>query len=282
VNDVLDDEASPNLPEPQTPAEAYFQFLVRRMVQKDPARRPADPSEAGRHFATLSRAIRPGSLRGPATAIDRHTFKVGPCTVSFVVGDIAQARADSIVSSANSQMVMRAGVGNALRLRGGDEIEHEAMEIGRQPLGSCVATGAGQLTARRVLHAVSAWNEASCVGRAMHRALLLNDELGHRSIALPALGTGAARVSLEMCANAMMSAIGWHVALGGTRLEEVRVYLDDEQKLRVFRDVAEEALHDVDEMPPFVDLGLPAEESGEVRPDAATHLDAIRQGSGPL
>ena len=156
------------------------------------------------------------------------------------------------------------------------------MKCGQQALGACIATGAGKLAAKHVLHAVSAWNEASCVGRAVHRALLLADELGHRSLAFPALGTGAARVSLETCANAMMSALSWHLALGGSRLEHVRVYLGDEEKLRIFRGVAEEALHDVDdERTAHVDLGLPVDE-GEVSADAVTYLDAIRAGSGPL
>jgi serine/threonine-protein kinase len=278
---ILDKDAAPQMPEPQTPAEAYFQFLIKRMVAKNPADRPEDASEPGRHFGMLARALRPGSNRAPVTCLDRSTFKVGGCTVAFLVGDIALAQADAIVSSANYELHMRVGVGNALRLRGGDVIEDEAKKNGEQPLGSCIATSAGRLAARNVLHAVSAWNEASCVGRAMHRALLLSDELGHRSLAFPALGTGAARVSLEMCASAMMSALSWHLALGGTRLENVRIFLGDEQKLKVFRQVAEEALRDLDDASPAVELGLPVV-GGEVRPDAATHLDAIRRGTGPL
>jgi serine/threonine-protein kinase len=270
------------LPTPTTPAEAYFQFLVRRMVDKDPAKRPEDPGEAGRHFGTLAKALRPGSLRGPVTALDKNTLQVGRCTVSFCVGDIASAQADAIVSSANYQLVMRTGVGDALRLRGGDDIETQAMRTGQQPLGSCIATGAGRLSAKNVLHAVSAWNEASCVGRAMLRALLLSDELGHHSLAFPALGTGAARVSIEMCANAMMTSLSWHQALGGSRVEHVRVYLGDEAKLKVYRQVAAEALRDVDDVQPsFAELGLPAD-TGEAQAEAATKIDAIRQGSGPL
>jgi serine/threonine-protein kinase len=281
LTSILDPTHGPVLPEPQTAAEAYFQFLVRKMVEKDPARRPDDPNEAARHFATLARALRPGSLRAPVTCVDKQTFKVGPATVALVVGDLAAAQADAIVSSANYELKMRVGVGNALRLRGGDEIEEEALKHGEQPLGQCVATKAGKLAARHVLHAVSAWNEASCVGRAMHRALLMSDELGHRSLAFPALGTGSARVSLEMCANAMMAAVGWHVALGGSRLQHVRVYLGDEDKLKTFREVAEEALRDVDEAGGgFVDLGLP-ESGSEVRADAVTHVDAAK-GTGPL
>jgi O-acetyl-ADP-ribose deacetylase (regulator of RNase III) len=186
-------------------------------------------------------------------------------------------KADALVCSANYQMKMRAGVGEALRERGGDVIEEEAMKGGQQPLGSCIATTAGSLSAKRVLHAVSAWNEASCVGRAMQHALLLSDELGLRSLAMPALGTGAGRVTLETCANAMMTALKWHLSLGGTRLKQVQVVLADDTKLGVYREVAEEALRE-DERHPIVDVGLPAEER-VADSKGATCLDVSELGS---
>jgi hypothetical protein len=83
-----------------------------------------------------------------------------------------------------------------------------------------------------------------------------------------------------MCATAMMSSLSWHLALGGTRLESVKLVLGSDSKLKTFRAVAEEALRDPDSAPPFLDLGLAAAE-GEVRGDAATHLDAAL-GSQPL
>jgi serine/threonine-protein kinase len=270
---ILDPAAPPAFPEAQTPAEAYFQHLLSRMLSKDPTLRPGDCAEPSRLFATLARAIRPGATREQVTCIDKCTFRLGDVTVTLSVGNIANEEVDAIVNSANYEMKMRSGVGEALRKRGGEGIEEEAMRGGERPLGECIATGAGTLATKHVLHAVSAWNEASCVGRAMGRALLLSDELGIRTLAFPALGTGTARVSLEMCANAMMSALSWHVALGGTRLHTVRVVLGDERKLHAFREVAEEALRDHENAPTFVDLGLPAAE-GEVRADAATHLDA--------
>src|SRR5262249_19194554 len=135
---------------------------------------------------------------------ERNTLLVGPLKLSIVVGDIADAEANAIVSSANFEMRMQTGVGDALRRRGGDEIEQEAMVEGEQPLGSCLRTGPGRLRTNHVFHAVSAWNEVSCVGRSFARALILAEERGCTSIVAPALGTGAARVGLEACANAMM------------------------------------------------------------------------------
>jgi eukaryotic-like serine/threonine-protein kinase len=277
---VLDTSIPPRLPVASSPAEAYFQHLVTWMLEKDPKRRPPDALEPARHFATLALALRPEALHLGATPLGHNDFSLGRCTICLSVGDIANAEVDAIVSSANYEMKMRTGVAAALRERGGDTIEAEAMKDGERPLGSCLATGGGKLKARHVLHAVSAWNEASCVGRAMHRALLLADELGVRTLALPALGTGAARVSLETCAHAMATALRWHVALGGTRLERVSVFLGDEAKLRVFRAVVVEALRGDGQAIRATDLGLPVED-GSVRPEAVTELDAtaIRPGS---
>ena len=61
-----------------------------------------------------------------------------------------------------------------------------------------------------------------------------DDELGLRSLATPALGTGAARVSTESCAYAAASALYWHVLLGGSRLREVVFVLYDKHALEVF------------------------------------------------
>jgi O-acetyl-ADP-ribose deacetylase (regulator of RNase III) len=279
---ALGDEP-PRFPAPHTPAEAYFQQLLRSMLCRDTQKRPRDAAECARHFGLLARALSPrGPARQGVVCVSKNEFGLGGCNVTLLVGDIAQAKADAIVSSANYELKMQSGVGNALRLAGGDRIEQEALALGEQPLGECVATSAGTLAARHVFHAVSAWNEASCVGRAMNRALLLADERGVRSMALCALGTGAARVSLETCANSMMTSLRFHVALGGTRLRDVKVYLGDEAKLKVFREVAEDALRGHDENVPMTDLGLPAEE-GAVRGDAVTHIDAVsRVSSGEL
>lgn len=147
------------------------------------------------------------------------------------------------------------------------------MKGGEHPLGSCLRTQPGALGTKHVFHAVGAWNEVSCVGRAFARALLLADEHGCSSLAVPALGTGAARVGLEMCANAMMTTLRWHAMLGGMRLRDVTVWLDSESKRRLFHDVAEEVfgLGEVGLLR-AIDLGLPVDPSAS-SPEGATFLD---------
>jgi serine/threonine-protein kinase len=272
ANEVLDDARSPPFPTAKTPAEAFFQHVLRSMLTRDVDKRPKNVVDAQRHFATLAEMLKK-MRRGLVVPIDRYTFKIDDCTVRLRVGDIADAACDAIVSSANHEMKMRSGASDALRRKGGDIIEEESMAAGEQPLGSCIATTGGTLSVKNVLHAVSAWNEASCVGRATQRALLLADELGHKTLAIPALGTGAARVSLETCASAMLTALRLHVTLGGARLRQVEVVLRDAESLETFRDVADESLHGDTE----ADIGLAASEV-DAKPFSPTCVDASKTG----
>ena len=115
-------------------------------------------------------------------------------------GDIAAVEADAIANAANDRLWMGAGVAGALKRAGGEEIEQEAMAIGGIPLGSAVATTAGRLRARWVIHGAvmgqDLRTDADLVGRTTRACLEVADELGCRSLALPAFGTGVGGFSL--------------------------------------------------------------------------------------
>jgi hypothetical protein len=81
-------------------------------------------------------------------------------------------------------------------------------------------------------------------------------------LALPALGTGAAGVTLEACAAAMGAAIRWHLELGGSRRTDLHFILYDDHSKQVFGEVLEWALLGEDEH--MLDVGLP---------QVAAHID---------
>jgi serine/threonine-protein kinase len=218
-------------PAPQTAEEASFQFVVAGMLEREPARRVGSMTGPRRVLGALARQLRP---KLPTVSPERGVFQVGPLRVLCSRGDIAEAEADGIVNSANDELQMTGGVARALRARGGDAIQEELHRIGPRALGEVVTTTGGALACKHVLHAVSAWREASCIARTTQRVLLRAEELGLRSLAIPALGTGVARVSPEACAYATASALEWHVLLGGTRLREIRFVLYDEETLELF------------------------------------------------
>ncbi len=264
---LLDSKPRPAFPPPTCPEEAYFQHVLARMLAYERDHRYATLAKPARLLAALARS----AARPPLPARAPSCLSCSGTRITTEVGDIARVEVDGIVSSANWQLRMRTGVGDALRRAGGDVIEEEAQAGGEQPLGACVVTQSGKLRCRKVLHAVSAWQQASCVGRSTQRALLAAERLGLRSIALPALGTGAAAVAFEASAAATVSALRWHLALGGSRLEQVRFVLYDEDKRRVFNDVLEaELLGDADDSPDVgIDVAGGCAEDG-VSVDAAT------------
>ena len=123
-------------------------------------------------------------------------------------GDIAAIEADAIANAANDRLWMGAGVAGALKRAGGDEIEQEALAIGGIPLGTAVATTAGRLRARWVIHGAvmgqDLRTDADLVQRTTRSCLDLADELGCRSLALPAFGTGVGGFPLGRCASIMV------------------------------------------------------------------------------
>ena len=193
MQSVLDEAVAPAFPRPSSPAEAYFQHVLREMLAKRKEDRPQDLCGPAAHFATLHAALRPRHEHEAVVVLGKNRVRFLDCEIELRAGDIGDEEADGIVSSANYEMTMRAGVGDALRRRGGDEIEREAMKDGEHALGECIATHAGRLKTDWVLHAVSAWNETSCVGRATQRALAMADRLGLRTLALPCPGDGHGR-----------------------------------------------------------------------------------------
>ncbi len=123
-------------------------------------------------------------------------------------GDITAVEVDAVANAANDYLWMGAGVAGAIKRAGGAEIEREAMAQAPIELGSAVATGAGSLPARYVLHGAvmrqDLRTDAGLVRRTTRSCLELADELGCRSLALPAFGTGVGGFPLAECARIMV------------------------------------------------------------------------------
>ena len=123
-------------------------------------------------------------------------------------GDIAAVEADAVTNAANDHLWMGAGVAGALEAAGGEVIEREAMAQGPIELGTAIATTAGNLKARYVVHGAVMGQDlrtsAELIRRTTRSCLDLADELGCRSLALPAFGTGVGGFALAECARIMV------------------------------------------------------------------------------
>jgi O-acetyl-ADP-ribose deacetylase (regulator of RNase III) len=130
--------------------------------------------------------------------------------VEVVEGDIAALPVDAIANAANDRLWMGAGVAGAIKRAGGEEIEREAVAKGPIAVGDVVATDAGRLPARWVIHAAVMGQDlrtsADAIASATRRTLEVADELGAESLALPAFGTGVGGFPLDECARLMVGA----------------------------------------------------------------------------
>jgi O-acetyl-ADP-ribose deacetylase (regulator of RNase III) len=130
--------------------------------------------------------------------------------LEVVEGDITVLEVDAIANAANDHLWMGAGVAGAIKRAGGDEIEREAIAKGPIPVGEAVATGAGRLAARYVIHGAVMGQDlrtsAGLIERTTRSCLAVADELGCQSLALPAFGTGVGGFSLGECARIMVAA----------------------------------------------------------------------------
>ena len=131
--------------------------------------------------------------------------------LEVIDGDITQLDVDAIANAANDHLWMGAGVAGAIKRAGGEEIEREAVAKGPIEVGGAVATGAGRLPARWIVHGAvmgqDLRTDENLIRRTTRRCLEVADELGARSLALPAFGTGVGGFGLEECARLMVCAV---------------------------------------------------------------------------
>ena len=124
-------------------------------------------------------------------------------------GDITELEVDAVANAANNELWMGAGVAGAIKRVGGAEIEQEAVAQAPIALGQAIATGAGNLRAKHVVHAAVMGQDlqtsAELVSQATRRTLEVADELGAHSLAMPAFGTGVGGFPIERCAELMVT-----------------------------------------------------------------------------
>ena len=131
--------------------------------------------------------------------------------LEVVEGDITALEVEAIANAANNHLWMGSGVAGAIKRAGGEEIEREAVGKGPIEIGDAVATGAGRLPARWVIHGAVMGQDlrtnAELVRRTTESCLRAADELGAESLALPAFGTGVGGFPPEECARIMVGAV---------------------------------------------------------------------------
>ena len=173
--------------------------------------------------------------------------------IELVEGDLTeQPDVDAIVNAANTELKLGSGVAGAIFRRGGSEIDREGQAKGPIRLGEAVATGAGRLPNKYVIHAAAvgyrpedarapkrpgSLSSAAIIADATGNSLLRAEELKLTSIAFPALATGVASFPVDECAQIMIAAVRAYArANPQTTLQLVRFVLFGESDYRAFRE----------------------------------------------
>jgi O-acetyl-ADP-ribose deacetylase (regulator of RNase III) len=139
--------------------------------------------------------------------------------IEVVEADVTELEVDAIANAANTRLLHGGGVAGAIVRAGGDEIQRESDAVAPVGLGEAVATGAGALPARWVIHAATMElggpTSAEAIRRATASTLRVADELGARSLALVAFGTGVGGFPVDEAARIEVEEVRRHLEAGG-------------------------------------------------------------------
>lgn len=162
--------------------------------------------------------------------------------IRLVRGDITEQAVDAVVNAANSSLLGGGGVDGAIHRRGGPEILAACQELRRTrypdglPTGQAVATTAGRLPARWVIHTVGPvhskrQNRSHLLASCYRESLRVADELGAASVAFPAVSAGLYGWPMDDAARIAIST----VQATATDVELVSFVLFNDAALETFR-----------------------------------------------
>ena len=163
---------------------------------------------------------------------------IGGCELKIVRGDICEIKADAIVNAANNELEMGGGVAGAIKRKGGAQIEDEAVRLGPIGIGEAVATSAGKLNARYVIHAATMGldhrTDETKIRNSCASALKVADRLKIKSVAIPALGCGVGGFPLKASAKIMAQEVWKHLREEKSALKEIIFCMRDKEAYDIF------------------------------------------------
>jgi O-acetyl-ADP-ribose deacetylase len=156
--------------------------------------------------------------------------------LEVIAADVTKLEVDAIANAANTELKHGGGVAGAISRAGGPDVQRESDERAPIGLGEAVETTAGDMPAKWVIHAATMElggpTSAEIIERATRSTLAKAEELGCRSLALVAFGTGVGGFPLDEAAHLMVGAAREHE--GG--LERIMFAVHGEEAERAFRE----------------------------------------------
>ena len=156
--------------------------------------------------------------------------------LEVIAADVTKLDVDAIANAANTQLAHGGGVAGAISRAGGPEVQRESSEKAPIGLGEAVETTAGDMPAKWVIHAATMElggpTSADIIERATRSTLAKAEELGARSLALVAFGTGVGGFPLHEAARIMVGAAREHTG----DLERIVFAVHGDEAERAFRE----------------------------------------------
>lgn len=163
--------------------------------------------------------------------------KLGNATVRVEVSDITLQEVDAFVFYATHDLKLGTGMGGAISVRGGPSIQKELDGIGKAETTQAVVTGAGELAAKQIIHAVGPrFQEPETepkLTETMKSVLKAAEQNGVESLAVPAMGCGFYGIPLDVSARIIFDQVKQHLT-NGSKLKEVRVCVIDKREYKPF------------------------------------------------
>jgi O-acetyl-ADP-ribose deacetylase (regulator of RNase III)/ADP-ribose pyrophosphatase YjhB (NUDIX family) len=166
-------------------------------------------------------------------------MKIKNTEIRIVQGDIAELQVDAIVNAANNKLLMGGGVAGAIKRKGGEVIEEEAVKKGPIKIGEAIFTSAGNLSSKYVIHAATMAMDFQTdeikIRNSCKSSLHVAEELKAKSIALPALGCGVGGFPLLAAAKIMAQEVFRHLKeRESSHLKEIIFCLFDKEAFDIF------------------------------------------------
>jgi O-acetyl-ADP-ribose deacetylase (regulator of RNase III) len=167
--------------------------------------------------------------------------------LELMQGDITELDTDAIVNAANERLILGGGVAGAIKKKGGPSIQEECNRIGGTHVGGAVITGAGNLKAKHVIHAVGPrmgeGDEDRKLRSATLNSLKLADQHGLKSVAFPAISTGIFGFPVDRCARIMLTTTKEYLQ-GETGLQRVVFCLFGQESFETFEKTLKEIVRE--------------------------------------
>ena len=155
--------------------------------------------------------------------------------LEVIAADVTTLEVDAIANAANTRLAHGGGVAAAIARAAGPELERESRERAPIGLGEAVETTAGDMPSRWVIHAATMElggpTSAEIIEQATRSTLAKAEELGARSLALVAFGTGVGGFPLDEAARIMVGAAREHTG----NLERIVFTVHGDDAERAFR-----------------------------------------------